>query len=467
MKHKRIGLTTKYTLTVCAVLLAINVVLGFLFMNQSGNAMKNLIRRHMISVAETASAMLDGDELAELTADDVGSDAYLRIVSTLTKVKNAQNDSDIKYIYLVKREEDHYVYTVDPDPVNPADFGERVVDTSAQDIAWAGTAAIDPEPVEDEWGCYYTSWCPVRDSSSRVIGMVGVDFAADWYDQQMSRHSVTVVIAVGLTLLVSLAIMFLLTLQIRRRFRLLDQELSTLSGNVEDLAQVVRIRSDAPEIDREDPAGASDSDVIRRLSEKIRGTQYLLTEYMHYVQEQAYTDTMTNVGNKDAYLKRIQELNREIDAGTASFAIAVFDVNGLKSTNDNYGHECGDRIIIDASMLIRRIFGDEHIYRIGGDEFIAVIGETDEQALNEAFARLDAAVERFNQSEKRYAMPLSFSHGGSVYQPGQDSSFKEVFKRADLAMYKNKGDYYRHFGNRAANFGERYFLSHPEEPAEL
>ena len=443
------SLATKYIVTVCVMLLVLNAILGVLLIRQSGSALRSVIRRHMISVAETASAMIDGDALRGLTADDVGTEPYSRLVRTLRTIKNVQNDTDIKYIYIVRRENGSYVYIVDPDPIDPAEFGEAVVETPAQDAAWFGNAETDPEPIEDAWGCYYTSWCSVKDSDGTVVGMVGVDFAADWYDQQMSRHTLTVVIVSGLTLLISILIMILLTWQLSRRFQLLDSELSTLTENVERFAQVViREHAEPAQPPGERIQARSDTDVIRLLSEKIRSTQQRLTDYMQYLREQAFTDTMTGVGNKDAYLNRIKQLNHEIDTGDAAFAIAVFDVNGLKKTNDNYGHECGDRIIADTSMLICRVFGRDCIYRVGGDEFIAVLQMTGEAGLHSRFDRLCGEIEHFNREEKRYAMVLSISCGGAVYLPGQDASYKEVFKRADMAMYRNKEAYYRQLGIR-------------------
>ena len=453
MKTRQISAATRYILTVCLMLLALNAVLGILLIRQSGSSMKNMIRRHMISVAETASAMIDGDALAALTADDAGSEAYNRILRTLRTIQDAQMDTDIKYIYIVRREEDRYVFTVDSDPVDPAAFGAPVVATPMQDLAWFGAAQIDPEPIEDEWGCYYTSWCSVKDSAGNVVGMVGLDFAADWYDQQMKIHTITVVVVCGLSLLASALIMVLLSWQHYRRFQQLDGELSTLTDNVEDFARAVI--QDCPE--GADASRArlelnSDTDMVRQFSERIHATQGRLSDYMRRLEKQAFTDSMTSAGNKDAYLNRIQRLSAEIDAGTAAFAVAIFDVNGLKYINDNYGHQCGDRIIIDTAMLIRRVFDREDIYRIGGDEFIAVLNGTGVEELGAGFDRLRGEVERFNREEKRYAMALSLSCGGTVYLPGEDASFKEVFRRADMAMYRDKETYYRRLGLRPRHY---------------
>ncbi len=452
MKHKRISLTTKYIVFLCTFLLAVNAILGVMMMSQSGKAMKTLIRKHMISAVTSAAASLNGDEIASLGASDVGTEMYQGIANNLLSFKNALQDSDVKYIYLVKKQGDRFIFILDPDPINPADYGEEIVYTPSQDIAWAGTAEVDSEALEDEWGCFYSAWGPVKDSTGKVVGIVGIDFAADWYDEQVAKYTATVIIVSCLSLLVGGVIVILLTGQLRRRFRSLNAELSTLSDNIKELSDEIKSRSDNDEHAYVEAYGKSDSDVIGALCDKTHMMQQKLKKYLEFVHEQAYSDSMTGAGNKTAYLERIKELNRLINAGTADFAVAVFDVNALKSTNDNYGHECGDRIITDAVTVIQRVFINAQIYRIGGDEFIAVLESATEEDLENAFNKLDEAIVSFNKNEKRYAMTLSFSHGGAVYIPGQDSDFKEVFKRADQAMYANKGDYYRRRGEKIRHY---------------
>ena len=445
--RKRINLTTQYIIIVCVLLLTVNVALGAVLMIQSGKATKNMIRKHMLSVADTAASMLNGDELASVTAEDaVGkTEKWHHVADTLTTVKNAQKDNDIKYIYAVKKDGDHFIFTVDPDPTTPAQYGKKVVASPGQEAAWGGVGTVDSERYEDDWGNFYSAWSPVRDSTGAVVALVGVDFDATLYDTQKTHNTMVVILFSMLSLAIGAVIMLLLTGQLRRRFRSLNAELSTLSGDVEKLSDEIKTRPGAElHIDEE----ASGADTIGAIGHKIRVMQKQLKAYIQYAEEQAYTDSMTGVGNKTAYLDRIKEINAEINAGTAAFAIAVFDINGLKSTNDNYGHECGDRIITDAATVIRRVFPDEKVYRIGGDEFITVLGPTSEGELEGKFEELTAVVSNFNRREKRYAMTLSFSWGGAVYQPGRDADFKEVFKRADQTMYRNKGEYYRQYGDR-------------------
>ncbi|MBQ7715853.1 MAG: hypothetical protein IJT70_08320 [Clostridia bacterium] len=119
MKHKRLSLTAKYTAIVCAILIVAISAVSAVLMIKSSRTMRSLLRRHMISVAYTASASIDGDFLKRMTEDDVGSVDFIRVAKTLLLIKDAQKDSDIKFIYAVKREGDGYVFTVDPDRTTP------------------------------------------------------------------------------------------------------------------------------------------------------------------------------------------------------------------------------------------------------------------------------------------------------------------------------------------------------------
>lgn len=444
MKRKHISITTKYIIIACALLLAVNVVLGVLLTVQSGNSMKDVLSKRMLSVANTAASAVDGDYVATLDADSAGTEEYARTADLLNLIFDVQRDEDIKFIYLIKRDGDKYVFILDPDPEDPADYGEEVVTTPAQDIAWSGTPAIDPEPLEDEWGCFYTAWSPIYDSAGEVVGMVGVDFAADWFDAQLTSQARTVIIASIASLSIGALIMFLLTVQLRRRFKTLNSELSVLSDDVGMLSDEIKAGPgySAATASEDETEAVKSSDTIGDLSVKVRTMQTELKDYITYMHAQAYTDSMTGSANKAAYLDKIKEINSAINAGDASFAVAVFDVNGLKSTNDNFGHECGDRIITDTAEIIRRAFPSTEVYRIGGDEFIAVVEGMNDAELEERFAKLDKEIERFNREEKTYSMTLSFSHGGSTYRPGEDAAFKAVFKRADEEMYKNKAKHY-------------------------
>ena len=441
---------TKYVAIICASLLAFNVLLCLALISRAGKTVRETLRSHMLSVSELAASSIDGDVLASLTKDDVGSETYKNIANTLTRLANTEKNTDIKYIYAVKKEGMSYVFTVDPDPVRPAEFGQKVVYSRGLDIAWSGRSYVDDEIITDEWGSFYTAWSPVRNTAGDVIGIVGVDFLPGAYDELRSDIIGYIIFFGVLSILSCGAILFVMIRQMRNQMRSINRELSALSSDMERLAEQIKIKGksgEEEEKEKEERNEDPSSDMAGMLRKKIHDIQAILQVYMNYAHDQAYTDSMTGVRNTTAYLEKVKEIGERINDGTAAFAVAVFDVNGLKKTNDNYGHECGDRIIIDSSRLIGKVFRDTPIYRIGGDEFIVLLEATKEDELEAKFRGLDEWIERFNAMEKQYAMTLSVSRGGAVYRPGVDADFKEVFRRADENMYANKEEYYRKNGS--------------------
>lgn len=162
----------------------------------------------------------------------------------------------------------------------------------------------------------------------------------------------------------------------------------------------------------------------------------------------AYRDSLTGFGNKRAYQNAVRRLEDRIKAGRADFAVAVFDLNGLKAINDDYGHELGDLALIDAAKCLKKAFGNARLFRFGGDEFIALETDSTPEEIRRRFDLLDGELEETNRTERPYVVPLAFAKGAAAYVPGADTDFKDVFERADQTMYDDKKAYYEKHGDR-------------------
>ena len=184
-------------------------------------------------------------------------------------------------------------------------------------------------------------------------------------------------------------------------------------------------------------------DEIGALAKSINMMATEIREYFRYMHSQAYTDAMTGVGNKAAYMDEINMLDRKIEEGMAEFFVVVFDVNGLKRVNDNLGHEYGDMLIIDSANIIKHVFSAENVYRIGGDEFIVVMENAGEEDISGYIEKFDGEVRTFNKENVRYEHDLAISKGAVAYSESSDSEYKDVFKRADELMYRDKEAFYR------------------------
>ncbi|MCR5233945.1 MAG: amino acid permease [Lachnospiraceae bacterium] len=148
----------------------------------------------------------------------------------------------------------------------------------------------------------------------------------------------------------------------------------------------------------------------------------------------ANTDIMTGHKNKHAFTTREAETDSLIRDGVVrDFAIVVCDVNGLKVINDTLGHKAGDEYIIKAGQLICEIFKHSPVYRIGGDEFAAILSGRDYNMRDELMRLLHE-----RSAGHITSGGVVVAGGISEFVHGEDEDFHTVFVRADKQMYEEK-----------------------------
>ena len=458
-KIKKISTMTRIIAIVCVLLLLVNFALGFVLYNQSKNAMKTLIEERMIYISSTAASSVDAEALASLTEEDVGSEKFESIKADLTVFQSnfASTDevSDFEYIYAIRQiDEDTFVFTVDPDPDEPADFGDKTVTTDALIEASRGTPAIDYTAAEDEWGRYYTAYSPVKDSAGNIVGIIGVDFNAQWYEAQLTKHASSIIIVSFISLAVGALVVTIITGRLRERFRTLGHELTALSYDVDELTGEIMAKPEFENLkllvrkaEKKNDEWES-GDAVEQIDRKIRLMRSEVGKYLTLMREQAYTDIMSGMNNRSAYIETTEKIAQRIESGDIEFSVAVFDINALKEINDTYGHEAGDAIIVEAADILKKVFGSEFMFRTGGDEFVAILENMSDAQVAEKFAQIDKKVKEFNDSDRPHPFPLSFSKGRAVFDRDKDIDYHAVFIRADEAMYDEKNEFYISHGER-------------------
>ncbi len=176
------------------------------------------------------------------------------------------------------------------------------------------------------------------------------------------------------------------------------------------------------------------NDEIGDLAEGMRNITREMQEYVNFLHTQAYTDTMTGVGNKTAYQDLCQTLDKKIKEGLADFVIAVFDIENLKETNEKLGYEYGDRVIIDCGRILWQVFGADNLFRAGGDEFIAVVENMSDETMKERLVETEKMIYALNVGSKSYATDLVVSVGYALYSKDTDNTARDVFQRAYQEM---------------------------------
>lgn len=175
------------------------------------------------------------------------------------------------------------------------------------------------------------------------------------------------------------------------------------------------------------------NDEVGTLAHSFSETAKQLKIKISYINNLAYSDKLTGVKNSTAYLQEVAFIKNDILEKKADFSIFVIDANGLKFINDNYGHEIGNELIIKVTQMIAEVFGEENVYRIGGDEFAVILKDVTEEACEGYRKSFEKVVE--NQKGKIWA---AASIGYAKYSKKLDSTYESVFNRADEDMYEQK-----------------------------
>ena len=438
-KKNSLSLTMTSVIVLSAVVVLVTGVIGFLLSSQSGDAMRTLIVERMLDISNTAAAMMDGDALANMTEEDIGSPEFEKGMQTL---RTFYDNIELEFIYCIyDRGNGQYVFGLDPSD-DPGTFNDPIVTTPALVAAFQGVSSVDQQAYEDAWGIFYSAYSPVFTSTGEVACVVAVDFDASWYNDRISKQLWTVLAAVLLTLAAGICMTLMISGRLRKKLWKVHQEAGELGIEVEQLAQQIRLGDSGDAGDDPDPLpeGKSDFESIRQ---RLQKTQNRLREYIRYARAQGRRDLMTGVSNRNAYLETVAQLNQQIGDGSASFAIGIFDINNLKQINDVCGHETGDGIIIQAADALTEVFGRERLFRIGGDEFLAVLDGADEETVSRSKALLQDAVLQKNRHPVHPDAELSVSKGFAVFDPQRDTDFLALFRRADQDMYSNKESFYR------------------------
>lgn len=146
----------------------------------------------------------------------------------------------------------------------------------------------------------------------------------------------------------------------------------------------------------------------------------------------SYTDTLTGIYNRNKFIDDCEEMSasKETNAG-----VMYMDLNGLKEINDKHGHYSGDEALKCMADIISEIFGENNVYRVGGDEFVAICRDIDENSFNALVERLLDELER---CDYKAAVGSQYAHEGS--------DINEIIKIADEDMYRDKKYFYRNAG---------------------
>jgi diguanylate cyclase (GGDEF)-like protein len=144
------------------------------------------------------------------------------------------------------------------------------------------------------------------------------------------------------------------------------------------------------------------------------------------------TDMLTGLLNRSAMDRRINQIESKKSESFMSLGIYFADVNGLKRVNDAHGHQAGDSLLVAAANLLKEVFDGYEIYRVGGDEFMVLCPNMDEEAFKERL--------HYTREIQKKRGDIILSIGGRYER--DIAELLEDMKKADEDMYESKKLYY-------------------------
>jgi diguanylate cyclase (GGDEF)-like protein/PAS domain S-box-containing protein len=170
--------------------------------------------------------------------------------------------------------------------------------------------------------------------------------------------------------------------------------------------------------------------IIRDISDRKRSEQELA--YL------AYHDALTGLHNRKAFLERLDEAVREARRHENYRSVLFIDLDHFKKVNDVYGHEIGDRLLVQVASRLRRVLRDtDYVSRLGGDEFTIIIGGTSRPSPEKLAERIIKTLGRPYDIQGTKIDFVTPSIGISTY-PDDGHDAETLLKRADQAMYRAK-----------------------------
>ena len=476
-----VSISTKLYIFIIATVLAVAFGISFLAYRISAEQIDKYYKKVSYDSAQNFASMVDGNYIAKLrkvaegteyqeirneaeeTENDNLVQEYLEKENLWSEYKDIkdklqsyiENMSSIEYLYIVacggpNDTQDMYLIDDYTTPLSELGYYEE------REEAFYGvdfTKRVEPIISTGDWGWLCSAYAPIYDSNGKVVAQVGCDFGmSDVMNERRTEMFYIIGTAFLLTIIVlAIAVMLIDNMVVKPLDKLTVEMKKFKPENHADYADAgivnININSNDEINELYDGIRAmqiniidylNDVDRLQKDKEKAEKDIQEKEEQIGQISKEAYQDALTGVSSKTAYVKTVGELNKEIENGNKDIAVVMIDMNNLKGINDEYGHKLGDLYIKGCTHMICDTFKHSLVFRIGGDEFIAILKDDDYdnryKLVNDLKQKfMTSAGNKKEEPWNRYSAAVGMAEYSS-----ENTTVDLIFKQADRVMYENK-----------------------------
>ena len=412
---------------------------------------------------ETKPVRPEGEETQEYkeylakVAEVKTTPEYKNLQTYLHKVKEANADTDGIYIACVDYELKRAIYLVydqenvtypvgTSDPLYEEDY-PMIDNPKLGFVASIYESALDGQTL-------VTAGAPIVDENDKVVAYALVDFTMEVVRNKQASNIVRLFIylisTVALLCVLGIVVIhFILIKPVKslqnaaasydvNKPQETHEKFKQLKINTHDEFAVLAENMKKMESDINNKIGE-----LTKTNEELIASQRVASQ----MTEMANKDALTGVRNKNAFNRAAESVDSKIKKGEMfNFGVVMVDLNYLKNINDEYGHTAGDAALIKLTSLICATFVHSPVYRVGGDEFVALLRNNDYKYAEKLIYDFKIKIqELIEDKELKPYERISAAIGYSVFDPETDKCINDVFKRADQNMYECKHAMKKHF----------------------
>lgn len=160
-----------------------------------------------------------------------------------------------------------------------------------------------------------------------------------------------------------------------------------------------------------------------------------LVEYNKKLEKKSSTDPLTGLYNRGKAMEILCDLEKQ--TGTDTFSLCICDIDFFKKVNDNYGHDVGDKVLIEVSNILSKIVkGYGYVARWGGEEFMIIFPKTNGDDASTVIYAIQSEIKKMAVKNGDDEIKVTLTYGLTEFSPNQplDQSIKD----ADNKLYRGK-----------------------------